>query len=206
MRQLIHLMNALVHTERRKCRALAQGAAVRPSPNPTLLRAPQVGYPADKPSGTLWMSQCQAVQYDYDGNQGIFKDVSQCTDQVRTAGSPAAALLCAAWRRERGCARRRRGPHQALALAHVLATTAPEAAPSPERCSPRLRSCPGQSMSSTVEPMHVRLLQSLSGVWRRRQRCANILQHNCVASEGQSGASMWDSSNVVHSILTGKVR
>ena len=39
-----------------------------------------------------------------------------------------------------------------------------------------------------------------------RQRCANILQHNCVASEGQSGATMWDSSNVVHSILTGKVR
>ena len=38
------------------------------------------------------------------------------------------------------------------------------------------------------------------------QRCANILQHNCVASEGQSGATMWDSSNVVHAILTGKVR
>ena len=48
------------------------------------LRAPQVGYPADKPSGTLWMSQCQAVAYDYDGNQGIFKDVSQCTNEVRT--------------------------------------------------------------------------------------------------------------------------
>ena len=43
----------------------------------------QLGYPADKPSGTMWLSQCQAVAYDYDGNQGIFKDVSQCTEQVR---------------------------------------------------------------------------------------------------------------------------
>ncbi|KAK9839188.1 hypothetical protein WJX81_000049 [Elliptochloris bilobata] len=76
-----------------------------------------LGYPADKPSGTMWLSQCQAVAFDYDQNQGIFKDVSQCTEQ----------------------------------------------------------------------------------------RCANILQHNCVASEGQSGASMWDSSNVVHAILTGKL-
>ena len=38
------------------------------------------------------------------------------------------------------------------------------------------------------------------------QGCANILQHSCVASEGQSGASMWDpSSHRIHSILTGKV-
>ena len=38
------------------------------------------------------------------------------------------------------------------------------------------------------------------------QACANILQHSCVASEGQSGASMWDpSSHRIHSILTGKV-
>lgn len=38
------------------------------------------------------------------------------------------------------------------------------------------------------------------------QACANILQHTCVASEGQSGAGMWDSkSRKIHSILTGKV-
>ena len=38
------------------------------------------------------------------------------------------------------------------------------------------------------------------------QGCANILQHTCVASEGQSGAGMWDTaSRKIHSILTGKV-
>ena len=38
------------------------------------------------------------------------------------------------------------------------------------------------------------------------QACANILQHTCVASEGQSGAGMWDTtSRKIHSILTGKV-
>ena len=38
------------------------------------------------------------------------------------------------------------------------------------------------------------------------QACANILQHTCVASEGQSGAGMWDTSaKKIHSILTGKV-
>lgn len=45
---------------------------------------PQVGYPADKPQGTMWLSQCQSVAFDYDGNQGVFKDVSQCTDEART--------------------------------------------------------------------------------------------------------------------------
>ena len=40
----------------------------------------------------------------------------------------------------------------------------------------------------------------------RMQACANILQHTCVASEGQSGAGMWDTtSRKIHSILTGKV-
>ncbi len=43
----------------------------------------QLGYPADKPSGTMWLSQCQSVGFDYSANQGIFKDVSQCTEQVR---------------------------------------------------------------------------------------------------------------------------
>lgn len=38
------------------------------------------------------------------------------------------------------------------------------------------------------------------------QACANILQHSCAASEGQSGAGMWDpTSRKLHSLLTGKV-
>jgi hypothetical protein len=42
--------------------------------------------------------------------------------------------------------------------------------------------------------------------WSKLQACSNILQHSCAASEGQSGAGMWDSSSKkLHSILTGKV-
>ena len=36
--------------------------------------------------------------------------------------------------------------------------------------------------------------------------CCNILQHDCVATEGQSGAPMWDAITYdLRSILTGKV-
>ena len=38
------------------------------------------------------------------------------------------------------------------------------------------------------------------------QGCANILQHTCLSSNGQSGASMWDNSLGIRAILTGKVR
>jgi hypothetical protein len=40
------------------------------------------GYPADKTSGSLWMTTCNNVEYDYGQNQGVFKDVSQCTNNV----------------------------------------------------------------------------------------------------------------------------
>ncbi|BDA51220.1 probable glutamyl endopeptidase [Coccomyxa sp. Obi] len=36
-------------------------------------------------------------------------------------------------------------------------------------------------------------------------RCANILQHTCLSSNGQSGSSMWDNSQRIRAILTGKV-
>ncbi|BDA46549.1 probable glutamyl endopeptidase [Coccomyxa sp. Obi] len=84
----------------------------------TTLNIGSAGYPADKPSGTMWQTTCQNVEYAYGQNQGVFKEVSQC----------------------------------------------------------------------------------------QNQGCSNILQHNCVASEGQSGASMWDpTSHRIHSILTGKL-
>eukprot|EP00884_Botryococcus_braunii_P022171 jgi/Botrbrau1/8638/Bobra.0196s0032.1 len=35
--------------------------------------------------------------------------------------------------------------------------------------------------------------------------CANILEHTCLSSNGQSGSSMWDADNKVRAILTGKV-
>ena len=38
------------------------------------------------------------------------------------------------------------------------------------------------------------------------QGCANILQHTCLSSNGQSGSSMWDNSLGIRAILTGKVR
>nr|QOL01128.1 putative extracellular protein CSOL_052 [Pseudococcomyxa simplex] len=76
------------------------------------------GYPADKPTGSMWSTTCQNVEYAYGQNQGVFKEVSQCQNQA----------------------------------------------------------------------------------------CSNILQHSCAASEGQSGAGMWDSSSKkLHSILTGKL-
>lgn len=40
------------------------------------------GYPADKPTGTMWGTSCQGVEYAYGQNQGVFKDVSQCQNQV----------------------------------------------------------------------------------------------------------------------------
>lgn len=37
------------------------------------------------------------------------------------------------------------------------------------------------------------------------QGCANILQHTCLSSNGQSGSSMWDANLGIRAILTGKV-
>ena len=37
------------------------------------------------------------------------------------------------------------------------------------------------------------------------QGCANILEHTCLSSNGQSGSAMWDSSLGIRAILTGKV-
>jgi hypothetical protein len=37
------------------------------------------------------------------------------------------------------------------------------------------------------------------------QRCANILTHTCISSDGQSGSGMWDTDYKIRSILTGKV-
>ena len=42
------------------------------------------GYPADKSSGSMWLTTCSNVEYDFGGNQGVFKDVSQCTNNVST--------------------------------------------------------------------------------------------------------------------------
>ena len=39
----------------------------------------------------------------------------------------------------------------------------------------------------------------------RLQGCANILEHTCLSSNGQSGSSMWDASLGIRAILTGKV-
>jgi V8-like Glu-specific endopeptidase len=47
------------------------------------LNIASAGYPADKPSGTMWSTTCQNVLYAYDQNQGVFTEVSQCQDQVR---------------------------------------------------------------------------------------------------------------------------
>ena len=41
------------------------------------------GYPADKPTGTMWQTTCNNVEYVYGANQGVFTDVSQCQNQVR---------------------------------------------------------------------------------------------------------------------------
>lgn len=42
------------------------------------------GYPADKSSGSMWLTTCANVEYDFGENQGVFKDVSQCANNVRT--------------------------------------------------------------------------------------------------------------------------
>ena len=49
------------------------------------------GVPSGQAAGTMWLSQCQSVAFDYDGNQGVFKDVSQCTER-HAPGCPTAAL------------------------------------------------------------------------------------------------------------------
>lgn len=36
--------------------------------------------------------------------------------------------------------------------------------------------------------------------------CANIVQHHCLSSDGQSGSGMWDPNVTVRAILSGKVR
>ena len=46
------------------------------------LNIASAGYPADKRQGTLWSTTCQNVEYAYGQNQGVFKDVSQCANQV----------------------------------------------------------------------------------------------------------------------------
>lgn len=38
------------------------------------------------------------------------------------------------------------------------------------------------------------------------QACANIMQHTCLSSSGQSGSAMWDNTTNIRAILTGKVR
>ena len=40
------------------------------------------GYPADKTTGSMWLTTCNNVEYDYGENQGVFKDVSQCVSNV----------------------------------------------------------------------------------------------------------------------------
>ena len=42
------------------------------------------GYPADKSSGSMWLTTCSGVEYDFGENQGVFKDVSQCANNVST--------------------------------------------------------------------------------------------------------------------------
>lgn len=42
------------------------------------------GYPADKTTGSMWSTSCNGVEYDYGHNQGVFKDVSQCANNVST--------------------------------------------------------------------------------------------------------------------------
>ena len=42
------------------------------------------GYPADKSTGSMWQTSCDGVEYDFGENQGVFKDVSQCTNNVST--------------------------------------------------------------------------------------------------------------------------
>ncbi|KAK9838458.1 hypothetical protein WJX81_000661 [Elliptochloris bilobata] len=37
------------------------------------------------------------------------------------------------------------------------------------------------------------------------QACANVMTHTCLSTNGQSGSSMWDSSNAIRAVLTGKV-
>lgn len=43
------------------------------------------GYPADKASGSMWSTTCANTEYDFGENQGVFKDVSQCTNNVSAA-------------------------------------------------------------------------------------------------------------------------
>ena len=40
------------------------------------------GYPADKTTGSMWQTTCNNVEYDFGENQGVFKDVSQCVNNV----------------------------------------------------------------------------------------------------------------------------
>lgn len=42
------------------------------------------GYPADKSTGSMWLTTCSNVEYDFGDNQGVFKDVSQCANNVST--------------------------------------------------------------------------------------------------------------------------
>ena len=49
------------------------------------LNIASAGYPADKRQGSMWSTTCQNVEYAYGQNQGVFKDVSQCANQVGAA-------------------------------------------------------------------------------------------------------------------------
>lgn len=46
------------------------------------LNIASAGYPADKPTGTMWSTTCNGVEYAYGQNQGVFQEVSQCQNQV----------------------------------------------------------------------------------------------------------------------------
>ena len=46
-----------------------------------------VGYPADKTTGSQWLTKCDNIDYDFGQNQGVFQDVSQCANNVRILSS-----------------------------------------------------------------------------------------------------------------------
>lgn len=51
----------------------------------------------DKPQGTMWESMCGNIQIDYNGNQGVFTEIDQCQNEVRTAapkGRPLPPASC----------------------------------------------------------------------------------------------------------------
>ena len=69
----------------------------------------------------------------------------------------------------------------------------------------RCRQCQGPADQWNARLHLLGAQRSVSAVCTVVQACANVMTHTCLSTNGQSGSGMWDASNAIRAILTGKV-